>query len=282
MGDLKALADSIEQDGIKQPLHGTYDSKAGIWTIHDGHRRFAAAQMVNARVKEPGNKVEIPIKAVPADYTLEDRLYDMVTLNSGKSLNMLEEATLYQRLTAAGHTDADIARRVQKSPTHIKNCYILTTATEEVKRMIVAGKVAPTLVVEMLKKEDPDAVEESLVGAKKAVPAAKKITKKNVKPAAKKAGKASSKDTTQGPTPAKASPVVKESATAFNLLKLKKQVDEAIEAGATPVEYSRTLLVRMIELAHGTGTIEDVLAFFAEPVEEEEPDTTTAGNTEEE
>ncbi len=78
-GDIEELMMSILKDGVKQPLRGRRTTDGFILT--DGHRRFKAIQTALAA----GHLIPlVPIFPEHRSYSEEQRVADMVILNSGK------------------------------------------------------------------------------------------------------------------------------------------------------------------------------------------------------
>ena len=156
MGDISALAASIEQVGLKNALRGW--KNGDTYMITDGHRRYEALKLLAGK----GVNVLAPFIVEPKAYNDEDRTLDMLTTNDGKNLNLLEESDVYKRLLGYGWDAAEIAKKSGKSQTHISNCLLLQSASTNLKKEIYSGKVAASTVIEMLKKESPAEVEEKV------------------------------------------------------------------------------------------------------------------------
>ena len=99
MGDLSALAKSIEENGIKNPIRGF--KREGVYWITDGHRRYYAAKIL---VKK-GIDVKIPLISEGHLVTEEQRVIDMLVCNDGKKLNPIEESEAVARLFNYGYSE---------------------------------------------------------------------------------------------------------------------------------------------------------------------------------
>jgi ParB/RepB/Spo0J family partition protein len=164
-GNIQELADSIVENGITNPIHA-YQKKGDInrYTLIEGHRRYKAVELAIKQKKLDPATFHIPMVKgkVVSD---ESRTLGLVLYNAGKSLTLLEEAMVYERLINYGMVAAEIAKKTGKSSTHISNCLRLVTANIATKKMIMDGVVAPTLVIDLLKTKEPKEVELELKGA---------------------------------------------------------------------------------------------------------------------
>lgn len=151
-GDIEALAISIKENGVKNPLRGY--KKDDKFVITDGHRRYKAI----GRALELGADPEMDITVMPdsRDVTEVGRVLGMVIYNDGKRLTLLEEAMVYGRLVESGMTQAEIATKVGKTPTHISNLMLLLKAPESLKTKIISNKISASLVIEELKRKSPE------------------------------------------------------------------------------------------------------------------------------
>ena len=164
-GDLQELADSIVENGVRNPIH-CYQKKGDInrYTLIEGHRRIRAVELAISQGRLNPKEFRIPM--VKAKYMSDlDRALGLVTFNSGKPLHMLEEAIPYKRAQDYGASVAEIAKKVGKSTTHITNCLSLLTSTKQTQSLIKDGTVSATLVVSLLKKKEPSDVELDLLAA---------------------------------------------------------------------------------------------------------------------
>jgi ParB/RepB/Spo0J family partition protein len=184
------LSKSILANGIKEPLHG---KKAGelengliVYELTDGHRRLAAWDLLGKK------NIEIPFIPEPDNYTEMQRTMDLLLRNDSEPLNMLEEAEVFKRLCDTHKlSQAHAADRTGRSKMHVSNCMLLLTADDDTKAQIAKGLIAPSLVIEMLKKKDKEEVSKNVAEAV-AKKEGKKVTKKDVLP--KKSLPATSQD----------------------------------------------------------------------------------------
>jgi ParB family transcriptional regulator, chromosome partitioning protein len=148
-GDIEELSNSIIANGLKIPLKGVKKQGEEKFILTDGHRRFKAICLAY----EKGH-TDIKIALSPeAKQSNEERTLAMITYNSGKPFEMLEESDIYQRLINYGWTVAEIAKRVGKSGQYIRDCILLMTASKVLKNQIVKGLISSTTVLEMIKKD---------------------------------------------------------------------------------------------------------------------------------
>lgn len=130
---LEELASSIAQRGVIQPIvvhpHGD-----GQYQLVAGERRWRAAQKANLTV----------IPAIVRNLTEREVMALALIENlQREDLNPLEEARAYQRLIEDdGLTQADIARMVDKSRSHVANILRLLALPEPVMAHVEQGSLS--------------------------------------------------------------------------------------------------------------------------------------------
>jgi ParB family chromosome partitioning protein len=152
---LKALADSIRQNGILQPLVvRRHPSMPNAFEIVAGERRWRAAQLAQL------HEVPIIIKELSDSEALELALVENV---QRQDLSPLEEAEGYRRLIDEfQNTQEDLARRVGKSRSHIANSLRLLNLPEPVKKMVESGELSAGHARALLGAADPVALAEEV------------------------------------------------------------------------------------------------------------------------
>ncbi len=149
-GDLDALAQSLIEHGCKIPLRGNIGTH-GKFEITDGERRWRAAKLALER----GHEVLLPCRPEPRQYTVEERIVDLVVCNGGKPLTFLEEARTIERLALRAWPDKQIADKIGRSTTHVWNCLTLLKAGDHLLKLVEEGRMSATLAIEFLTAE-PD------------------------------------------------------------------------------------------------------------------------------
>lgn len=132
--ELQALADSIAEHGIVQPLT-VRELSSGYYQIIAGERRWRAARMANLS--------EVPAVIMEADdkKTMELALIENL---QRQDLNPVEEALGYQKLmTEYGMTQEDTAHRVGKSRPAVANALRLLALCPEVLEQVRSGQLSP-------------------------------------------------------------------------------------------------------------------------------------------
>ena len=130
--ELQALADSITEHGILQPLT-VRELSSGYYQIIAGERRWRAARLAGLQ--------EIPAVIVEAD---DKKVMELALIENlqRQDLNPVEEALGYQSLMQDhGLTQEDAARRVGKSRPAVANALRLLQLPEEVLEMLRSGKL---------------------------------------------------------------------------------------------------------------------------------------------
>jgi ParB/RepB/Spo0J family partition protein len=159
--DIFEFAESL-RGGIRVPLRG-YMGANGKFQITDGERRWRGAKILSQK----NVSIPLPIIREPQGYTEVDRTLDLLLTNSGKPLDMLEQAHAFARLLEQGLDENEVAKRSGRSQTHITNCLTLLQAAPEVQKAVAAGEMAPTLAVDLVKAlPDPARQAEELRAAK--------------------------------------------------------------------------------------------------------------------
>jgi ParB family chromosome partitioning protein len=132
---LNELADSIEKNGIMQPIIvRPSPEKSGMYEIIAGERRWRAAGM--AKLAE----IPVIIREVDDQLALELALVENI---QRQDLTPLEESAGYQRLMDEfGYTQEELARTVGKSRSHIANLLRLLTLPEEIKHFLESDELS--------------------------------------------------------------------------------------------------------------------------------------------
>ena len=130
--ELQALADSITEHGIIQPLT-VRQLSSGYYQIIAGERRWRAARIAGLS--------EVPVVVMEADDKKAMELALIENLQR-QDLNPVEEALGYQSLMEDyGLTQEDAARRVGKSRPAVANALRLLNLAPEVLEKVRAGEL---------------------------------------------------------------------------------------------------------------------------------------------
>ena len=131
--ELQALADSIAEHGIIQPLT-VRETAGGFYQIIAGERRWRAARMANL--------TEVPAVIIEADdkKTMELALIENL---QRQDLNPVEEALGYQSLMADyGLTQEEASQRVGKSRSAVANALRLLNLPQPILEKIRSGDLS--------------------------------------------------------------------------------------------------------------------------------------------
>ena len=130
--ELAALADSIRQHGVIQPLTVRL-LDTGYYQIIAGERRWRAARMAGLR--------EVPVVIIEADDKKAMELPLIENLQRA-DLTPIEEARGYQQLIGEyGLTQEQVADRVSKSRPAVANAMRLLSLPDEILSMVESGKL---------------------------------------------------------------------------------------------------------------------------------------------
>lgn len=131
--ELQALADSIAEHGILQPL-AVRTLDGGFYQIIAGERRWRAARMAGLE--------EVPVVVLEADDRTVMELALIENLQR-QDLNPMEEAEGYRVLMEEyGLTQEQAAARVGKSRPAVTNALRLLALPEEVREMVEGGTLS--------------------------------------------------------------------------------------------------------------------------------------------
>ena len=131
--ELQALADSISEHGIIQPLT-VREMKSGYYQIIAGERRWRAARLANLS--------EVPVVVIEADDKKAMELALIENLQR-QDLNPVEEALGYKSLMEDhGMTQEEAAKRVGKSRPAVTNALRLLSLSEEVLEKVRSGELS--------------------------------------------------------------------------------------------------------------------------------------------
>ncbi len=139
LDNIEQLADSIEENGIRNPIKITKIGNTDKFELVDGHRRLAACQHL-FDTKE----LEIDIPAIVVDHYRNeaDILVEMMISNDSEPFAPFEEGLLFTRLkTEFNLTVEQISQRVGKSVSHISDKIALLRADPSVRQAVAENKI---------------------------------------------------------------------------------------------------------------------------------------------
>jgi len=167
---IRMLADSIKEVGVKEPL--TCYIKDDVLFVTDGHCRLRATMLA---IAEGAEIQSVPMKLEDRYSNDADRTLSMITRNSGKPLTQLEMAEVIKRLLNFGWLINNIAIKTGFSISHIQNMLNLSSAPDEIIKMVQDGEVSATLAQKIVREKGSAEAVEALKGA---VETSKKAGKK--------------------------------------------------------------------------------------------------------
>lgn len=129
---LNALADSLRQKGVIQPL--MVRPVGDDYEIVAGERRWRAAQIAQL------HEVPVVIRELDDTEVLEVAIIENI---QREDLNAIEEALgLRQLIDRFGHTQEKVAEALSKSRSHVTNLLRLLNLPEDVQRMVREDKIS--------------------------------------------------------------------------------------------------------------------------------------------
>ena len=153
---LEELAASIKERGVLQALIvRAVPGEADAFEIIAGERRWRAAQRAGLH--------EVPVQ--PVDATDQQSLeYAIIENVQRADLNPLEEALGYDRLVASfSYSQADVAKVVGKSRSHVANTLRLLNLSQPIKDKLHKGLLTAGHARALLTMDDADGIAERIV-----------------------------------------------------------------------------------------------------------------------
>jgi ParB family chromosome partitioning protein len=154
--ELEELSASVRSKGILQPiLVRTVPGAIDAYEIIAGERRWRAAQRANL------HDVPVILLEINDKEALEIAIIENV---QRADLNPLEEAMGYDSLIEQfSYAQADLARIVGKSRSHIANTLRLLKLPDSVKRYLAEGKLTAGHARALLAHDDPEALAKAII-----------------------------------------------------------------------------------------------------------------------
>lgn len=143
---LRELSESIKEHGLFQPIIVKKSIKG--YELVAGERRTKAAELAGF--------TEIP--AIIKDYNDEEMMEIALLENTQReNLNPIEEAEAYKQIIdKSGITQDELAQKVSKSRSYITNVLGLVDLPEEIKLLVIDGKLSMAHARILSKLEDRD------------------------------------------------------------------------------------------------------------------------------
>lgn len=144
--------------------------------IREGHCRTRGALLAIER----GHDIRrVRVDEFKGDEFAETAL--LLTSNDGLALKTLERVAVIKRMVNQGHTEAEVAEAIGKTPEHVRQMLMMDQMPLQLKRMVNAGEISATYALDLFKVHGTGAVEVAQAGLEKAkVNGKKKVTPKTV------------------------------------------------------------------------------------------------------
>jgi ParB family transcriptional regulator, chromosome partitioning protein len=156
-GDLSDLAQSIREHGIVQPVVVRPHGEGGRFEIIAGERRWRAAQRAGLA------DIPVIVRDVNDRVALELAIVENV---QRADLNPVEEALGYQQLIDDhNYTQADLGQIIGKSRSHVANTLRLLRLPDDIRSMIIDGKLSAGHARTLVTAHDPAALAKRIVEA---------------------------------------------------------------------------------------------------------------------
>lgn len=147
-----SLKMSIREVGVLKPL-SVFREKDTTF-VSDGHCRLAA---VLELIAEGVEIATVPVTTEGRGANEADALLKQAL--DGKPKTAFELGVIFKRLLGYGWTEEQIAARSGKGIQSVRMSLELQSAPTEVQKMVVSGRVSPTLAVQVMAKEGDNAAE---------------------------------------------------------------------------------------------------------------------------
>ena len=143
---LQELSDSIKEHGLFQPIIVKKSIKG--YELIAGERRTKAAELAGF--------AEIP--AIVKEYNDEEMLEIAILENTQReNLNPIEEAEAYKQIIEKSSiTQEELSKKVSKSRSYITNILGLVNLPEEIKVLVIEGRLSMAHARTLSKLEDED------------------------------------------------------------------------------------------------------------------------------
>ncbi len=192
--EMAELADSIRQKGILMPILVRRRQDEGDeegFEIIAGERRWRAAQMAQL------HDVPILVRDMSDTEALETAIIENV---QRQDLNPIEEANGYNRLILDfGHTQAEVAKMVGKSRSHVANLVRLLHLPVQVQTLLEGGQLSAGHARSLIAAENPIAMADEILQRGLNVRGTEELTKPDRAPTP-----------TRAPAPAEKDPNIRE------------------------------------------------------------------------
>lgn len=181
--ELAALADSIAEKGVVQPILLRPIEGGARYEIVAGERRWRAAQ--RARLHE--------IPALVRELTDRETLEIGIVENVQRAdLNPIEEAQSYRQLIDRfGHTQEDVAQAVAKSRSHIANMMRLLNLPDSIQKHVAGGRLSAGHARAIATAPNAEGLAEEIIARGLSVREAERLAKGQVAPEKKSKEKTS-------------------------------------------------------------------------------------------
>lgn len=138
---VEALAASIREVGVKEPLSGFLEDEKFVLT--NGESRYRAVMLL----LEQGVEIKtVPVMAEPRHASEADHVASQFIRNSGRPFTPMENSKLFVRLLDLGWSEKEIAEKTGMTTERVQQIARLNTLPGQVKDYIRKGRISTTLV----------------------------------------------------------------------------------------------------------------------------------------
>lgn len=186
-GNIQLLAEDILENGILEALKVRKDGTT-VYLVN-GDRRLSAVELLisnnlwPADPKNPGYPLPIPCTSEGVGVNPLDRIFMMLSLNTGKPFTLLEKAFAYQEILAQNPkiNASEIARRSGETKQAVSNALqIVNHASTELIQHVKEDRISATTALEIIKSTTSH--EEQNEAAKKAIESASQSGRNHATP----------------------------------------------------------------------------------------------------
>lgn len=181
--ELEELKDQIKEFGVLNPISVIAEGKGDEvrYRLVDGERRVRATL---AAIEEGAPIARIKAIFLSRNAKEENLCLEQVLRNEGKPFSEYEYGLMYERFRDRfGYTQAEIAAKFKKSPSHVSQCLNLVNLPGSIQESLGKGEISASAVKQIVRESGSEEEQEEKV--KEAVATAqqenRKATAKDVK-----------------------------------------------------------------------------------------------------
>jgi len=130
-------------------VHPTVENGQPLLYLADGYSRYEAAK----RAIAAGAKFKlVPVVATPKGTSMDDLFVGLDADNDSRPLSAFEKGINVKRMLADGNDEDEVANKLRITKQYVNDLMLLMGAPKGLHNMVVAGKVAASLAIDLIKE----------------------------------------------------------------------------------------------------------------------------------